>query len=174
MWFDIVKVNLLETLQGDADAKGIDIQESNKCKERIIRFERNLYREFDYGAWYNPQGMKPKVPEKVYCWMVEQLDKFFNANFIKAGKRGREINSLEEDFNSTPDRYEIQLFSAQQKAEYDETLFSSLYNGTPFVFKLFQGSSADKPLIDVGFYVFSGVKNAGKRYNDIKSCWERA
>jgi hypothetical protein len=167
MWFDIVKLDLSQVssqIQGDTEGKNINIEESDKCKEKIRRFERNLYDEFISDIWANPQGMLPdKVPEKVYCWMVEQLDKFFNSDFQE--KWQNEMKYLEEDFHEI-DKYTIELFSSLR--------LKTVSPQTPFSFKLFRYNVSYKPLIDCRFDPILGLELLEQRYKKIKSCWRRA
>ena len=68
MWFNILKLdfkNLENTIQSDKEADSINIQENKKCRDKIKRFERNLYEEFGQDPWANTTFDNDKIPDEL-------------------------------------------------------------------------------------------------------------
>lgn len=174
MWFNILKLDLSQLstqIQGDTQGENVNIEESNKCEEKIKRFEDNLYREFDNNVWGNSLSMtndlrkrgtrKPKIPEKVFCWIVENLDKFFSSGYKKLkGRDGITVN--QKDFLEFFENYSLELYTIQHQQ-----------GGRPFTFILID-LSIDKTVIVCSFNSTFGEKEVKDRYERVKSSWERA
>ena len=169
MWFDIIKLDLSQVstqIQGDADTKEINIPEENNCEKKIKRFEDNLYREFPDDEWGNRYSMtndlrergtrKPKIPEKVFCWIVENLDKFFASEYQKLG-----VNTNQKDFFEQFEGYSLELYTIQHQQ-----------GGRPFNFIL-RDLLTNKTVIECAFNSTFGEKAVRNRYERVKSSWER-
>ena len=174
MWFNIIKLDLSQLstqIQGDADTKEINIPEENNCEKKIKRVEDNLYREFADDNWSNRYSMtndlremgtrKPKIPEKVFCWIVENLDKFFASGYQKLkGRDGITVN--QKDFLEQFEGYSLELYTIQHQQ-----------GGRPFNF-IVRDLLTNKTVIECAFNSTFGEKAVKDRYERVKSSWERA
>tara|TARA_R100001510_G_C7545882_1_gene131552 strand:+ start:51 stop:548 length:498 start_codon:yes stop_codon:yes gene_type:complete len=104
MWFNIVKLDLsqIAQVQGDAEGKNINIEENRKCREKIERYSKDLKKEFGRGLLISHYGTtnkreNPELPEHIYCWIVENLDKFFSSEF-KENRHGNLEKKVEANF----------------------------------------------------------------------------
>ena len=173
MWFDIVKLDLSQIeVQGDVEGRNINIPKKNKCQEKIRRFTKNLYSEFALDDWVNDHieniNENQGVSEKVFCWIVERLDKFFDAPFGKINAGKIETKTKIGHFQDNGARYTL-------------LIRSSLYVGSkvrvPFYLNLI-GPKEIAPYNDgerTMYFLQPHSKEKSKEtYEKIKSCWERA
>lgn len=181
MWFDIVKLDLSQVstqIQGDAEGKNINIEESSKCQEKIRRFSDNLYSEFSLDDWANDHieniNENQGVPEKVFCWIVESIDKFFNMPF--------EIDrAFDSERSALKDRYSKRLRDTftDDGVHFGINIFSSRHsNGGRPIYIRIVGPKEIAPYDDGErkMYFLHGLsqKDTIDKYERIKSCWERA
>ena len=110
MWFDIVKLDLSQVSsqidqaqpQGDTEGENINIEENRKCKEKIERYSKDLEKEFGHGLSISHYGTtnkreNPELPEHIYCWVVENLDRFFSSEF-KENRHGQLEKKVDANF----------------------------------------------------------------------------
>lgn len=105
MWFNIVKLDLSQVstqIQGDTEGKNINIEENSKCREKIKRYSKDLKEEFGHGLLISHRGTtnkreNPELPEHIYCWIVENLDKFFSSEF-KENRHGHLEKKVDANF----------------------------------------------------------------------------
>ena len=172
MWFDIVKLDpsQIAQVQGDTEGKNISIEENKRCRDKIQRFEENLYSEFDYDPWRNTGFIHKEIPEKIYCKMVEGIDKFFTQEYKSEGIPNQTINKLSVKLSEYPNNYRLFIFSIKgNKLSYPFTMNLSL----PKNLGLLDGHKElemefNRILNDEDYSITT------KRYDKIKSCWERA
>ena len=169
MWFNVLKLDLknLENII-DTEADSINIQENKKCRDKIKKFEGNLYAEFGQDPWANTGFVHDKIPEEVYCMMVETIDKFFKQKFKNEGIPNQTVNRAKTFFGQHPNNY---LFS----------LISVIGNKVshPFIMHLdfpeHLGRLNGEKYFDMEFNrILNAEEYSIKMYERVKSCWERA
>ena len=171
MWFNVLKLdfkNLENKIKLDKEADSINIQENKKCRDKIKKFDDNLYAEFGYDPWANTGFINDKIPEEVYCMMVETIDKFFKQEFRSEGIPNQTVNRAKTFFGQYPNNYLFYLISViGDKAsnpfimhlDYPKIL-GELYNGKSFDMEFNRVLNSEKRSIEI--------------YERVKSCWERA
>jgi len=162
VWFDIFKVNI-SALQGDVEGRQINISRDKSCEEKYIKFIENLYDEFELDPWFNDsienKYIDNGIPEELYCLLVENLDKFFSGpkptpqsaslyNWIGRGYPGG--------------YYSLDIYGVLQEGY------------SPFIITLTGPMKGNEKKKRVGFNKVHSKELAKKRYDKIKSCWERA
>lgn len=172
MWFNILKLdlkNLKNQIQPDVEGESININASKKCKDKIKRFEDNLYNEFGYDSWKNTGFIADEVPEKVYCLMVENIDKFFKQEFREEDIPNLTEKRLKARFLEYPNNYLFFMFSSKGNKR-----------SQPFIMTLYLPKrlhSINKYEFDMEFDDITGDEDYSRTtelYEKIKSCWERA
>lgn len=175
MWFNILKLdfkNLQNKIQSDKEADPINIRENKKCRDRIKNFTSlsasnsggNLYAEFGYDKWSNTGFMHDKIPEEVYCMIVETLDKFFSQEFKNEGIPNQTVNRIKESFGQYPNNYSLFIFSIIGDK-----------SSNPFTMILSAPKHIDKYDFEIEFNpVLDNEELSIQKYEKIKSRWERA
>ena len=84
MWFNILKLDLSNLKQNlkplDTDGKNIKIDDSDKCRKKLINFQNKLVgmRDNDKGIFVDTKN-PINLPEHIACQCVEKIDEFFNS-----------------------------------------------------------------------------------------------
>tara|TARA_R100001440_G_scaffold577_4_gene1808 strand:+ start:3269 stop:3739 length:471 start_codon:yes stop_codon:yes gene_type:complete len=156
VWFDIFKVNI-SALQGDVEGRKINISRDKSCEEKYIKFIENLYDEFDYDPWFNDSIVDSGIPEELFCLLVENLDNFFSGP------------------KPTPQSASLYNWIGREGGYYSLDIYGILEEGySPFLITLTGPMKGNKKKKRVGFEKVYSKVLAKKRYDKIKSCWERA
>jgi len=88
MWFNLLKLDLSSLsrqsqgqFQGDADGRNINIKVDDKCRKKLINFQKRLMRlsRRNKGVYFNDESTMSNMPEHIACELVEKVDEMFNS-----------------------------------------------------------------------------------------------
>jgi len=86
MWFNLLKLDLASIstqIQGDTEGKNVNIEESKKCREKLLNFVEKLEglanRHKDVFFDGDGKSKIQEIPELIVCKFVEIIDGKFNS-----------------------------------------------------------------------------------------------
>tara|TARA_Y100000004_G_scaffold191931_1_gene251596 strand:- start:456 stop:953 length:498 start_codon:yes stop_codon:yes gene_type:complete len=81
MWFNLLKLDLSSIqIQGDTKGKNINIDAEDKCRKKLINFQKRIMRMSRRNKGVSADAVEMSyMPENIACEFVEKVDEMFNS-----------------------------------------------------------------------------------------------
>jgi hypothetical protein len=94
MWFNLLKLDLASVstqIQGDTEGQNINIDAEDKCRKKLINFQKKLteMEKRNKGMVELSMSNKMEIPEFIACQFVEKIDEYFNTLEVPKFSNGR-------------------------------------------------------------------------------------